>query len=364
MPPRQHQEVADDDPASIPAGSGTSKAEKAQWEQLETKNFLQFLVTKKDKAGDGGNFPGPVFTDASSRLQPDVKKGAPKTAKVCQDKYAQLRGIYSVVDAIRKNSGWHWDNEKGACITAETQSTWDDYVTAHPKAKPFKNKGWEWLALMDELMPPRVSGAHVYHASLGTGVDGDDLADKSGSDEDGEDTPSNMLQINGRNTGGRSSSPAWGPFDSGSPEASPAPKEPENKKRPALSTPPRSRPVVKKPRVSSGSAALAQLANSVTDVGDSIRVALAPADRGGLEATPRRVQRAIMRAQQLEAGWLTSQQLVAFINILENNTKAVNTYAVLMDESLRKSWIKNKLGLVDFDYSLGVGMDTGGFVFH
>ncbi|KAJ7472514.1 hypothetical protein FB451DRAFT_1134079 [Mycena latifolia] len=227
MPPRQRQEVADDDPASIPAGSGTSKAEKAQWEQLGTKNFLHFLVTKKDKAGDSGNFPGPVFTDVSSRLQPDVKKGAPKMAKVCQNKYTQLRGIYSVVDAIRKNSGWHWDNEKGACITAGTQSTWDDYVTAHPKAKPFKNKGWEWLALMDELMPPRVSGAHVYRASLGTGVDGDDLADKSGSDEDGEDTPSNMPQGNGRNTGGRSSSPAWSPFDSGSPEASPVPKEPE-----------------------------------------------------------------------------------------------------------------------------------------
>ncbi|KAJ7774150.1 hypothetical protein DFH07DRAFT_702726, partial [Mycena maculata] len=133
----------------------------ASWSPSETKELLDFLVTQKAKAGDGGNFPGSVWTAASALLDPKVTKGGPKTAKVCLNKYTQLRGIFKVIRELQNVSGWHWSDTTGASITAETKSLWDDYVKAHPKAKGFRNKGWPFYSQMDDLIPREALGLHV-----------------------------------------------------------------------------------------------------------------------------------------------------------------------------------------------------------
>lgn len=65
--------------------------------------------------------------------------------------FVQLRVIYDTVKAVRSNSGWKWDDEKGADITPANKGAWDDYVAANPKAASFRNRGWVHLAIFDAL---------------------------------------------------------------------------------------------------------------------------------------------------------------------------------------------------------------------
>ena len=64
-----------------------------------------------------------------------------------------------------------------------------------------------------------------------------------------------------------------------------------------------------------------------------------------LLATPRRKQNAMIRAQTLESSWMTELQLVSFINFLEGDVIAADTYTVLQGDILRHSWVRNKLGI-------------------
>lgn len=54
----------------------------------------------------------------------------------------------------------------GACIDEDTAGRWEDYIAAHPLAKPFRNKGWTHLDAFDTLCGDAlVTGAHVFHPS-------------------------------------------------------------------------------------------------------------------------------------------------------------------------------------------------------
>ncbi|KAJ7107222.1 hypothetical protein C8R43DRAFT_857679, partial [Mycena crocata] len=138
-------------------------AENAHWYDSEVHELLEFLGSPdiKGKAGDNGTFPGPVWTAASNLLNPKITKGAAKTAKVCKNKYGQLRATLKVVLHVQGNSGWHWDDVHGTNIHETTKATWDEYLKAHPKAKCYRNKGWLFRATMVDLMPFRTVGAHV-----------------------------------------------------------------------------------------------------------------------------------------------------------------------------------------------------------
>lgn len=74
--------------------------------------------------------------------------------------------MYRVIRAIQEVSGWVWDDETGASITAHTASSWEDYVKCHPGAKPFRNKGWVHLAKVSLLMPSTAIGVNVYHPTV------------------------------------------------------------------------------------------------------------------------------------------------------------------------------------------------------
>lgn len=60
-------------------------------------------------------------------------------------------------------------------------------------------------------------------------------------------------------------------------------------------------------------------------------------ESSALDKTPIRKQRAVRRAQAEE--WMSVDQKVQFINILMKDITVVDTYEVLDDEALRKSWV-------------------------
>ncbi|KAJ7820069.1 hypothetical protein B0H14DRAFT_2600180 [Mycena olivaceomarginata] len=329
---------------------------KADWLPAEGHALLDHLLLPevKAKAGDGGNFPAAVWTEAAVILAPNVTRGAPKTAK--------------------GNSGWHWSDENGANIDATTKSTWDDYVKAHPKAHHYRNRGWEFRRKMLQLVPSRASGAFVYRGTHGPQTAGgipSDSDDDENEDGEGEDDPpvvtlrnlragSPDWNLSGLESGTRGSSPTVVDRTSGAtsennfqgtpipPVHMPAPSV--QNKHPIPATPVTPAPPSKKMR-GAGPAALTQIASSLSDVGDSICAALAPPDSRGLEATPRRKMAAIVRAQQLESDWLPKDQMIRFIDILKSDKDAVDAYSVLGIPSLRKGWVRTQLG-IEFEFNL------------
>jgi hypothetical protein len=114
----------------------------------------------------------------------------------------QLKSTYEVVQAIRGNSGWSWDDEEGAGITPEIQGTWNDYVERHPAAAPFRNAGWAHLAAFDSLGASSSANreANVFRpgseesgpvdgssANVGASADGQDDEPPAEEEDDSED---------------------------------------------------------------------------------------------------------------------------------------------------------------------------------
>ncbi|KAJ6557161.1 hypothetical protein B0H10DRAFT_1846881 [Mycena sp. CBHHK59/15] len=208
-------------PAQRPQPRGAAAIPQAYWTRSDSDTMIKFLLEEKSKAGDGGNFPASFWTAVSALLNPLVTRGGPKTAKVCSNKYGQFRTTYKIVKKVVDNSGWRWDDVNGAGIDETTKSSWDDYVKAHPKAKPYRNKGWPYRAAMAELMPSTVSGAHVFrpsHAAPAAATandndrDGEQAADIDGEvdgnadgDADGDGDEDEEMQDHNKRTG----SPDW-----------------------------------------------------------------------------------------------------------------------------------------------------------
>lgn len=65
-------------------------APTAIWTLAEEAALLDFLVENKAEAGDGGNFKQATFQRAVESIKPLFKRGAAKTVKSCQNKWAAV----------------------------------------------------------------------------------------------------------------------------------------------------------------------------------------------------------------------------------------------------------------------------------
>ncbi|TFK17172.1 hypothetical protein FA15DRAFT_605615 [Coprinopsis marcescibilis] len=139
---------------------------KAHWEDEEHVAFLKYLVEHKAEAGDNGMFKDTAMEHAAAAIAHLQVRGAVKDTKICQNKYGAFRRIHRVIEAIRNVSRWTWNNKTGASITPATTSSWDDYVTKHTQAKPFRNARWEYLEYLDELVTSPATGTNVFHPTV------------------------------------------------------------------------------------------------------------------------------------------------------------------------------------------------------
>jgi hypothetical protein len=249
---------------------------------------------------------------------------------ILTQKLLQVRKIYKAIQKIQGVSGWHWDNQTGASITAATASSWDAYVKAHSEAKNFRNTGWVHLCKVAEIMPSAAAGGNVYHPTTA---------------QPSQPTPSSQSPA--------SRSPSPSPLsgeNSDSDKDTRTPSAPLARKcarEPATPTKPRP----KRARKSHGAAAILDMSASISDFGTKIAAALAPPSASmGLNPTPIRLSHAVTRASKLEK-WLSAGERVAFINLLradknkpgEVNKSAIDTYMALDEDDVRQEFVRDML---------------------
>ena len=159
--------------------------EYAAWTTDDITALLEYLTAHKSKGVSGG-FRKATWTAAAAHINRVLTCGAPKMGDGCKGKFQivshfflhfwalsklfclfQLEKMYEVVKTIWDNSGWSWDDEKGADSTPEKKGTWVNYVAKHPLAQPFHNAGWVYLDAFDGLGSSLARGGHIFWASQG-----------------------------------------------------------------------------------------------------------------------------------------------------------------------------------------------------
>lgn len=69
-------------------------APSAIWTVAEETAFVDFLIDNKAEAGDGGNFKNATFQRAATVIAPLCERGAAKTVKSCQNKWASVSSSF------------------------------------------------------------------------------------------------------------------------------------------------------------------------------------------------------------------------------------------------------------------------------
>ncbi|KAK0440670.1 uncharacterized protein EV420DRAFT_1252435, partial [Desarmillaria tabescens] len=123
----------------------------ASWMPADVECMLEVLDGHKAAAGDGVSFKAVVWNavmDECNKILTEVER------LLLHVKTSMVRCLvrtFNIICDIKRVSGWHWSDETGASINAESASTWDDYARKHKGAKPFHNHGWQYLGAMEKL---------------------------------------------------------------------------------------------------------------------------------------------------------------------------------------------------------------------
>ncbi|KAJ7241575.1 hypothetical protein C8J57DRAFT_1526725 [Mycena rebaudengoi] len=132
---------------------------------------LQFLHSQKSRAGEGGNFDKTVFSEAAAHMAANCppKKGGPKTADSIAQKWKGCKKLHERILQLKQKiypgaSGWTYTDELGFNVTDDTRDTWNNFVKAHPHFKDFATCGWIHFQVVDEIVPSRALGRHVFNA--------------------------------------------------------------------------------------------------------------------------------------------------------------------------------------------------------
>ncbi|KAK0489822.1 hypothetical protein EDD18DRAFT_1058651, partial [Armillaria luteobubalina] len=111
----------------------------ASWTPVDVECMFVVLESHKAAAGDGVSFKAVVLNAVVEECNKVLTEGGRKTMVACKNKYGQLVRTFNIICDIKHVSGWHWSDETGASINAESTLTWDDYTCKHKGAKPFCN---------------------------------------------------------------------------------------------------------------------------------------------------------------------------------------------------------------------------------
>ncbi|KAK0484254.1 hypothetical protein EDD18DRAFT_1111944 [Armillaria luteobubalina] len=269
----------------------TTAHDNASWAPVDVECMLEVLESHKAAAGDGN-----AVVEECNKV---LTEGGRKTMAACKNKYGQLVKTFNIICNIRRVSGWHWSDETGASINAESTSTWDDYAHKHKDAKPFHNHGWQYLAAMEKLQgSSEPKGKYIFHSlQEDIGI----LRSQETQDAKVASQPS---------IDGHEGSQDW----------------------------------------DDSFIASQHSAHDDDDETQSIKEALAPTEHALLEATPHQTQKAIEQVQDLE-DWLSTSQMISLMTIFEKDSRAADAYVMLEREDVCKAWVQGKLKLVPSDES-------------
>ncbi|KZT31282.1 hypothetical protein SISSUDRAFT_995320, partial [Sistotremastrum suecicum HHB10207 ss-3] len=138
-----------------------------KWTDRNVWAMLTFLESKKAEGGDGGNFKAATWNALARHLGAEGhnEEGGEKSGSSCKNKWTALRAAFSVVQELKKQSGFAWDDAHGACIEESSEHVWEDYVkvrlTRHPTAAPYKNKGFPYYNMMEQFVAPKAKGRNI-----------------------------------------------------------------------------------------------------------------------------------------------------------------------------------------------------------
>ncbi|KAL0574733.1 hypothetical protein V5O48_007217 [Marasmius crinis-equi] len=381
-----------------------SESKTCKWLPKDEEQLLAGLIAKKAAAGDGTNFTMTTFNEVAQSLNPP-EEGLPKTGKSCKNKYNTLKSIWDVIVKIHHQSGWpDFDEYLGANITENRETVWQEYEMAHPKAAPFKNKGWKYYQEFNQLLPlgsTLLNETKVTRISRKPQVDEEDSS--SSSEESSSDvdegcnlkTPATVTSTRRQSakwdfkvlddhmaaahasqareespcisreasdvsigstltqessTGGQKRSATETPLPNRTPD-----KHSKSKPgTPSTPAPPRHRhlPTATDSRTVAATA-LSSMASGIGDFNKNI-FGLLGGGRREVNDTPTRLAAAIELSKQ-EKAWLPVKLCLELQNVFARSKEAVVMYQSMDkdDKELRRTWILDQLGVpIPDDYDI------------
>ncbi|KIM62854.1 hypothetical protein SCLCIDRAFT_118751, partial [Scleroderma citrinum Foug A] len=130
------------------------------WGKEHVKEMLDFLIDKLPEMGDG-EFKMQTWNQVAVHMRskfPLAEGEGERTAESCRSKFTRLKEDFVVVKALKSASGFHFSEERGACIMLETQDTWLDFVKHNQGSSKFHNKGFDFYDEMLQLVPHKAQG--------------------------------------------------------------------------------------------------------------------------------------------------------------------------------------------------------------
>ncbi|KAK1233259.1 hypothetical protein PQX77_003589 [Marasmius sp. AFHP31] len=385
------------------ATEDTVKKPRAEWTPEDEQKLMAGIVRRKSTTANGGNFRSVVFNEVAKELNPPMK-GIPKTGQMCKNKYAQLKRLWEVVIRIHNKSGWPaFHREFGANITPERENNWNEYVKANPKAKRFRNKGYEYYDYFDALMPlgttlpKELNVCRIGRTVGGTDEEEDDSdGEREGSDDDGEGSQNVVAEMEGTQlvpAATQRDSPEWDsrvmsqqlgqPKEANQEVQSPAsnlsrqhsdisiattnsalalagrkrgasetplPKEKPSDKRTKPLAPSTPAPRHTQAPVSSDRAkaitALSEIGSGMKEFNQHAFAMLGSSRAGNVNDTPSCLAGAV-KAMETEKVWLPLDLHIKLQDLFEKDKAAVVSYRNMNpdDKEFRRTWILHKLGV-------------------
>jgi hypothetical protein len=112
-------------------------------------------------------------------------------------------GIREILDG--KASGLTYTNDKGCDIGPHNDHVWRGFIMTRSHMKPFRNAGWPLFDKMDEIIPAKTSGRHVYNASQVSDADTTQASQSSTSTDNPDESSLDPTQSESPSTASQQS---------------------------------------------------------------------------------------------------------------------------------------------------------------
>ncbi|KAF9017266.1 hypothetical protein BDZ89DRAFT_1140815 [Hymenopellis radicata] len=149
-----------------------SRSLHASWDDDDRRVLVDFLHGRKAEIGEGGNWTPTTLTAAESHMAATTTPaaGGPKTSGAIKTQWNSLKRTHEAIRQMKEKtypgaSGLTWSDDKGFDITPAMSTIWSNFLKAHKIFKPFRNAGWPLWTKIDEIVPDRAKGLHVFNAA-------------------------------------------------------------------------------------------------------------------------------------------------------------------------------------------------------